>query len=66
MFAEMKLMEHDSFLEIIPYSKLWLFFTVRILSVVVTFKGKESEKEIMEFWMLELEGNLFPHVQLRK
>lgn len=66
MFAEMKLMEHDSFLEKIPYSKLRLSLTVRILSVVVTYKGKESEKEIMEFCMLELEGNLFPHVQLRK
>lgn len=46
--------------------KLRLFLTVRIVSVVVTYKGEESEKEIMEFWVLELEGNLFPHVQLRK
>lgn len=59
-------MEYASFLEAIPYSKLRLSLMVRISSTVITYKGKESEKEIMEFWMLELKGTLFPHVQLRK
>lgn len=45
MFAEMKLMEHDSFLEKIPYSKLRLSLTVRILSVVVTYKEKSLKKK---------------------
>ena len=56
MFAEMKLMEHDSFLEKIPYSKLRLFLTVRILSVVVTEKAMASHSSTLAWkipWMEE-------------